>query len=431
MNATVQITAAPSAARYGPVNRTIANLACVVGGEAMLRLATLVAAIVIARVGGASIFGIYATALAYVTVAAMIADNGLGITTVRKIGSSPDQLNHIFTQYVISKTILFVPMVAVMAAIGWFAHLSAFEWAIAALITLRTILQGYCQMQVTVLKAIDRMQSIGVIQAAHSLVLLLVLWGCYVAWRNIYLIVAVLVLAQCVELTLEAAWLRHAGIKLVRVKLRDCWRLLHGSTAVGVAVSLSSTVPRLDVILLSLIAGAAVAGVFAAAQTFIIIVYLLGSLLASVLFPEMARLVNTPQEFRRYFRHWSIVCLAVMVPGSLLAIAVGPSLMRTLFGHSFGASGSLLAIMLVAAPLIVLNALNLHRAFALNQVRSYLGVYVGATVAAVLLDVSLGSRFGASGIAIAVVLRECLVLIGFWAVRDAPRPFVPAPDISY
>ena len=397
----------------------------------MLRLATFVAAIVIARIGGAAIFGIYATALAYVTVAAMIADNGLGITTVRKIGSSPDQLNQLFTQYGVSKTILFFPMVAILAAIGWLAHLSVLEWLIAALITLRTILQGYCQMQVTVLKAIDRMQSIGVIQAVHALVLLLALRRCYVAWRNIYLIVAVLVIAQSVELILEAAWIRHAGITPVRVYLRDCWRLLHGSTAVGVAVSLSSVIPRIDVILLSLIAGTAVAGVFAAAQTLILIVYLLGSLLASVLFPEMARLAHMPREFRHYVRHWSIISLAVTVPGSLLAVAVGPSLMRTLFGHGFGASGNLLAIMLVAAPLIVLNALNLHRAFALNQARSYLGVYVAATIAAVLLDVSLGSRFAASGIAVAVVLRECLVLIGFWVVRDQPQSVVPAPDVSF
>ena len=159
------------------------------------------------------------------------------------------------------------------------------EWLIAALIALRTILQGYCQMQVTVLKAIDRMQAIGAIQTVHSIVLLLALWRCYVARANIYVVIAALVVAQSVELLLEAAWIRRSGIRLVRVHLRDCWQLLHGSTAVGVAVSLSSVIFRLDVIVLSLIAGAAAAGVFAAAQTLVIIVYLLGSLLASVLFP--------------------------------------------------------------------------------------------------------------------------------------------------
>ena len=217
----------------------------------------------------------------------------------------------------------------------------------------------------------------------------------------------------------------------MRVHLPDCWRLLHGSTAVGIAVTLSTVIPRLDVIVLSLIAGAAMAGVFAAAQTGVVIVYLLSSLLASVLFPQMTRLVRTPEELRQYVRHWTMISVGVMVPGSLFAIAIGPSLVWTLFGHAFEASGGLLSIMLIAAPLIVLNALNLHHAFALNQVRSYLGIYIGATVAAVFLDAVLANKFGASGIAVAVVIRECLVFAGFQVLRNAPQPLAPAPDTGF
>ena len=197
----------------------------------------------------------------------------------------------------------------------------------------------------------------------------------------------------------------------------------------GVAVSLSNVIFRLDVIVLSLIAGAAVAGVFAAAQTLVVIVYLLGSLLASVLFPQMARLVRAPEEFQQYFRHWSMIVLGVMVPGSLFAITIGPSLMRTLFGHGFRASGSLLAIMLIAAPMIVLNALYLHRAFALNLVRNYLGIYIGATVVAVLLDALLASRFGAYGVAVAVVVREMAVFAVFGMMHARPAGAAqPAPS---
>ncbi len=218
----------------------------------MLRLANFTAAVVIARLSGAAIFGIYATVLAYVTVAAMIADNGLGITTVRKIGVSPEQLNELFTQYCVSKTLLFVPMVASLAAIGWLAHLSNVEWMIASLIALRTILHGYCQMLIAVMKAIDRMHAIGTIQTVHSVVLLLALWSCYVRRQSIYVVVVALVVAQGLELILEAAWIRHAGIRLLLVHSRNCWRFMHGSTAVGIAVSLSNVIFRLDVIVLSL-----------------------------------------------------------------------------------------------------------------------------------------------------------------------------------
>jgi O-antigen/teichoic acid export membrane protein len=397
----------------------------------MLRAANFVAAIVVARVGGAATFGIYATALAYATVATMIADNGLGITTVRKIGSSPDQLNELYTQYAVCKSVLFTIMVVVLAAVGWMAHLAGLEWAIGTLIVARTTLQSYCQMQITLLKAIDRMQAISVIQGIHSLVLLLALWGCYVRWRSITFVIGALVVTQSLELLLEAAWIRRLDIRLVRVGMRDCWKLMHGSTSVGVTLGLTTAIVRLDVIVLSLIAGAVAVGVFAAAQTVMVILYVLGSLLASVLFPQMSRLAHMPEEFRRYFRHWSLLILGVMLPATILSIAVGPWLIHSLFGRGFGASGGLLAIMLVAAPPLVLNALYLYRAFALNLVRNYLGIYVGATVLAALLDWPLAGSLGAAGIAVAVVVREYLILLAFWMLRVLPASRMPAPKATY
>jgi O-antigen/teichoic acid export membrane protein len=397
----------------------------------MLRVANFVAAVVIARVGGAATLGVYATALAYATVAGMIADNGLGITTVRRIGSSPNQLNKLYSQYAVSKTILFVPMIVVLGTIGWIAHLTALEWTIGALIVLRTILQSYCQMQITLLKAIDHMQAISPIQATHALILLAALWVCYVRLRNVSVVIAVLVVAQCLELLLETAWIRHLAVRLVRVHLRDCWRLLHGSTAVGVTMSLTTAIIRLDVIVLSLIAGAASAGVFAAAQAVLVIVYLLSTLLASVLFPEMARLAHAPDDLQHYLRHWSGIILGVTVPGTLLVAATGPSLMRALFGPGFRGSGNLLVIMLVAAPPMVLNALYLHRAFALHLVKSYLGIYIGATVVTLLLDSVLANSLGATGVAGAIVVREYLVLAAFWTLRNASPFRTPTTESSY
>src|SRR3954452_2310139 len=61
------------------IRRTLLNLASVIGGEAALRVASLVAAVVIARNSGPALFGIYATALAYATITTLLADNGLQI----------------------------------------------------------------------------------------------------------------------------------------------------------------------------------------------------------------------------------------------------------------------------------------------------------------------------------------------------------------
>lgn len=417
MSTAVENPALPSAVLRRQTKRTFGNLANVVGGEAMLRVASFVAAVVIARLGGAIAFGIYATTLAYATIAAMIADNGLQIGAVREISTKPGHTSQILSRLYMAKTLLFVPMVLVLFLLGWLAHLSKLEWTIASVLTLRTMVQSYCQMQISVLKAIDRVQAIGVIQGLHAALLLAALWRCYSSTTKVVVIVPVLLLGQCLEFALEAAWLRQSGIRLRAVRLRDCWRMMHGSTTVGITLALSNMIMRLDVIVLSFIATASVAGVFAAAQTVIVIAYVLGSLLSSVLFPEMNRLAGRAFEFQAYMRHWTKVTLVVVVPGTLAAMLAGPPLVRMLFGAKFAASAKLLGIMLPSAPFIVLNSLAMHKAFAFHERRIYLGIYCGAVLLAAILNPVMAVWFGAVGVAVAVVVREMAIFAAFRMVR--------------
>jgi O-antigen/teichoic acid export membrane protein len=205
--------------------------------------------------------------------------------------------------------------------------------------------------------------------------------------------------------------------------------MMRGSTTDGIALALSNTIMRFDVIVLSLLATASVAGVFAAAQTVIVIVYVLGSLLSSVLFPEMNRLAGRALEFQAYMRHWTRITLAFLVPGTLTAMIAGPPLVRMLFGAKFGDSGRLLAMMLPAAPFIVLNSLYLHRAFALHERRTYLGIYGGATLLAAILNPIAALWFGAVGVTVAVVIREMMIFTAF-RMMDASRA-VPKRNATF
>ena len=70
----------------------------------------------------------------------------------------------------------------------------------------------------------------------------------------------------------------------------------------------------------------------------------------------------------------------ILTPSAAIAMTVGPPVIRTLFGQSFAASGKLLAVMIAAAPFIVLNSLFLHRAIAERRPRIYLGIYCASAV---------------------------------------------------
>ena len=71
--------------RFG---RTTARIFHVTSGEFLLRAATFGMAVVIARQYGAGVFGQYATALATVTVIAMLTDGGLQTAAVQRISTT-------------------------------------------------------------------------------------------------------------------------------------------------------------------------------------------------------------------------------------------------------------------------------------------------------------------------------------------------------
>lgn len=395
--------------------RTFANLAHVVGGESLLRVANLGATVIIARHGGVEAFGCYAAALAYTTVATMITDNGLQVAAIKKITGSAERLSEVGCDLYVTKTGLVLPMLALMAVIAASVHLFPLAWMISCLTMVRVLGQSYCQLQISMLKALDRMTLIGPIQGAHFTFLCAAMLYAYLRTSGIMPVLVIFVIGQTLEFLIEGTVLWRARLRPARVSLHNCYELLRGFTGVGMCFNIANGIVRLDVIALSLIASAVVVGHFAAAQTAILVIYPVSWLFGSVLLPEMTRLVSKPDDLNRYVRHWARLIAIVAIPCTVAGVFIGPIVLRALFGPSFTASGILLSIVLLAAPFIFWNSLYLNLAFALNRPRVYLGMYVATLAFAAALDFSLGYAWAAVGVAVAVVIREVAMTTGFWA----------------
>ena len=98
--------------------RILQNLASVLGGEAMVRAANLVAALAIARLYGPAILGLYGACLAVVTTVFGFADNGFQLSAITEIGSVPSQAPWVVGQLYVSKAILSALVMVFLFAVG-------------------------------------------------------------------------------------------------------------------------------------------------------------------------------------------------------------------------------------------------------------------------------------------------------------------------
>ena len=406
------------------MRKTAINLFSVIGGEVLLRLANFAAVVVMARLYGASVLGIYATVLAFATVATLAADNGLQIATVREVTGRIDQVNRVVTSLYAVKTLLLIPAILVLAVIFRLRDINTFAWVIAAFVVGRTVLQSYGQLQMAILKSLDRMLPIGIIQAVHSAILLLCIGVVFYLQLPLPVLLLALVSGQTIELILSLIFIRRAEVGASRISFAECRGLLKRSTPVGLAYGMASLILRMDVIVLSSLAVAEVVGHFAGAHMILTFAYVVAWLFGSVLLPDMVRLSTSLERFQQYVNRWSTITFVATIPFACMFLVGAPTLMPILYGRDFIDTGKYLAILGLAIPFILNNALYFHRAIALSATSAFLGTYAATAVVALILSLTLGSSFGATGIAAAIVIREVVMFAIFrtLAYREALQP---------
>ncbi len=400
------------------MKRTFGNLISVIGGEAMIRVANFAATFVIARVYGASIFGLYATALATISVLVMFADNGLQTSAITELSNKANSKDKIVGQLYLAKTGLIGVMIAVLVGIGLWRGFPPLVWMVGGLVAVRTILQSYSQLQLSILKSIGRMKVIGVIQGLHCAVLLV---GICLAFKQRWVIsglLAWLVAGQTLELALTANVLWRARIRLMWPFVGSCWALIVRSTPVGITYALANLIVRLDTIVLSTIVTLPEMGQFAAADMVLVMVYVVAWLFGSVVLPEMVNRSASAERLKAYVNRWTLLLFLTVSPCALFAFWVMPRIIPLLYGPTFSQAGIIASVMMLAAPFILVNSLYANHAIATDSKATYLGIFAATAVATVGLNYFLGRSFGSLGVAWAILIREMGMFAGFWMLAS-------------
>ena len=414
-----------------PVHRTLVNLTSVIGGEILLRGANFAAVVVIARLYGAATLGLYATALAYATVAVMVAENGMQISSITEIARSVDNANQVISQLCSLRVLLFAALSTILIILGLISGWSTEIWMVGVLVTVRVLLYSYSQLQFSVLKSIDRMPVIGPIQTCTFVLLSVGILATYTLHWTLKSLLWVFIVAQCVEIVLAAGVLWRSSIRPARFLPSSWWHLLKRSTPIGLTYVLAGVTMRADVIVLSTLGTRFDVGHFAAAHMGIVLFYSLSWLFGSVLLPDFTRRLAHAEAFQRYTQNWTKIVILAAGTFALAGAAIAPRVMRLLYGPDFAITGTLAAIMVFAVPFILLNAVYLSRAIALGSARVYLGTYTATAVLAIALDVILAHAYGAIGVAAAIVAREVVMFALFRLQAGvAPRLSAPAPAIN-
>jgi O-antigen/teichoic acid export membrane protein len=398
------------------------NLASVLGGEAAVRLGNFAAVLFIAREYGGTVLGAYALSLAIVTVVVMFADNGLQTAAITQLSAADCGRDHVVGRLTFAKTVMLGGSLVVLAFISAWARKGPLFWEIGFWVALRAVFQSYSQLQMSILKSVSRANVILIIQFLHSSILVLGIWFAFKLNWSIFALLKWLTLCQLVELGLCAAVLYQSGFLRRWPEHFYLLATLKLAAPFGIAYGLANLIIRSDTIILSTFTSLAGVGVFSAANTILLMVYLSSWLFSSILLPNMVRLARKPESLAAYANQWVRWVLLVTVPCAVLASLAAPRAFTLLYGPNFASSGLIGSATALACPFILLNSIYTAHVIAGNRRTVLLEIYGAAALVTVVLDFVLGRAFGPIGIAVAIVLREAGMLLGFWILISYPTP---------
>lgn len=392
--------------------RLFLNTAAIFGGEAVARSVTLLMAVIIARRFGPAELGQYGYALALASVLLLVPDFGTHLFAVRELSTDPGGLPAIFWNVHWLK--LFITgLLVIFIAIGstWLVPDTGTR-LLFYLLAGRALLQTYSQASMMVFKAFERMHFAAYQQSVNSFVV--VGWAATaLALRaKVWVVVAALIAGQAAETCLGWQFLRT---KFSLGRLTRCDRKLLSVIAIssfpiGITAILQALDLRIGVLVLGRYVSNQVLGQFQSVAWFPVGIFLTTSLLMSVLFPKLSRLLRDDSNYGSAY-------VTGLLKNGLLATTLGaigvwfcaPALMVWIFGEALAPAAPTLRLLAPMLPLIFINTVLFYVFIAARRRRVYMGTLGLGVVFGIGLSSVLTAQFGVTGCALAEVVRELLM----------------------
>lgn len=169
---------------------------------------------------------------------------------------------------------------------------------------------------------------------------------------------------------------------------------------------------RSDTVLLRWFKGDAETGFYVAAYAIYTVPILLATSVGAALFPWVVRRRAAGLSPRRAMISVSLVLLVFGLVAAVLAVLVGPHVIRLLYGTRFDEGGRVLTVLAFAIPLGALSRLGIISMKAEGRLRACIATSALAAVGAICANIFVIPAHGAMGAAGVTVATEALLFAG-------------------
>lgn len=389
--------------------RVARNVAALGGANVGRILVAFALQVLVARFLGPSGLGNYAVAQALLHVAQITSEAGQPARRVRDMAQWPRRRRALFTHTVVIQFAFACLAWALLALVAQALPINA-ELR-RALIVVGATLPSYAfySASETLFEAAERMELEFVVEVTtNALLLAATAWA---LWRGggLVAVMAAAVGVQAASVVL-CAWLVRRRRSLLFPAPQEAAALRYSASVreampyYGIALA-DVAQQRADVLLLGLLAGPSLTGIYAGASSVVRVLTKLAQSYWRALYPTLSRLYGGGDPaFERLRRGALLAALGASSVAAALGSLLAAPLLPRVFGADFAASAPVFAILVWVAPAYVTSLYAVYLLLTAHRPRRALAVTLANLGLTVVLLPPLAARWGAPGAAAAVVL---------------------------
>lgn len=394
-------------------------------GQVVRRTIRFIFLFLAARKLGPAVFGIYALLLAILETLSLITGEGLADYLAREISKTPALARSLYERVTVIRCLC--ALVLAPAAIG-LLHLLKYPGEIqgdAAWLFLILFARGPLASSQGLFRATHRMSLLIWIESLQGIVLLGL--GSYllageaslraVIWAEV---AAAFAGAAAAIFFARKIW-RHAP------KLHVPWRTIWIATSTfNIFPLITNIYDRIDIVILSVIAGNAAAGLYALPYRVLATLQIVPFGLMAVVLPMLASRAPSVRDKQICLRMATVLCVLAMFPALILTLLAKPLVLLVL-GKSYAASIPILRLLVWAAiPMFLNYGLNTFL-LAREKERAFLWTSSICAIANIALNLLLIPRYSYYAAAAVTIVTECLLLTQNLLIIRKKFAFVALP----
>lgn len=394
----------------------VKNTVWLMVGEAAHSLRFIVA-IVAARLLGAASWGVFAYAVTMASMFTIVSDVGIGGVLNREVSRNPDgYAEHLSTSFFLKILLIFLSISLIWITAPFLLNVDGVR-SFLLVICILLIFDSLRDFSFAIIRAKEKMEQEAVIKTVTNVGILLLGIGLLIVFRTPMALAWAYAIGSGMGL-LAAIWFLRGYIKtmLVNFSRRLVWPIFAAAWPLAMVALLSTIMINMDTIIIGHYRSAAEIGFYSAAQRPIQLFYTVSSLIASAVFPVLAKTAKRDdKKFRTLFEKISSAAFLVSLPLTIVGVVLGKSIIQALFGNQYLPAVLTFQLLILTLVITFLSNIITNGVFAYDKQKLFIWTIAGGVLTNLVLDLLFIPRWGIAGSAVATIIAQLVVFIPLYA----------------